>query len=69
MYMCLCVCNCWLCRVNLGITDESGKTLLELATKFDQTAVIDYLNSSTCEFGFFDRKIPLRLQIILCLIT
>ena len=51
------------CYVNLGITDESGKTLLELATKFDRTAVVDYLNSSTCEFGFFDRKIPnLRQQ-------
>ena len=62
MYMCLCVCNCWLCRVNLGINDESGKTLLELARKFDRTAVVDYLNSSTCEFNFFDRKIPLRPQ-------
>ena len=44
--------------MNLGITDERGKTLLELAMEFDQTAVIDYLNSSTCEFGFFDRKVP-----------
>ena len=43
--------------VNLGITDESGKTLLELATKFDRTAVVDYLNSSICEFSFL---IPLR---------
>ena len=50
------------CHVNLGISDESGKTLLELAMMFDQTAVIDYLNSSTCEFDFFDRKIPLRPQ-------
>ena len=41
------------CRVNLGITDESGKTLLELAMKFDRAAVVDYLNSSTCEFRFF----------------
>ena len=41
------------CRVNLGITDERGKTLLELAMKFDRTAVVDYLNSSTCEFRFF----------------
>ena len=38
--------------MNLGITDESGKTLLELATEFDQTAVVDYLNSSPCEFLF-----------------
>ena len=58
----MCVCNCWLCRVNLGITDKSGKTLLELAMKFDRTAVVDYLDSSTCEFDFFDRKIPLRPQ-------
>ena len=47
--MCVTVGYC----VNLGITDESGKTLLELAMKFDQTAVVDYLNSSTCEFRFF----------------
>ena len=39
--------------VNTGITDESGNTLLELAMKFDRTAVVDYLNSSTCEFHFF----------------
>ena len=41
-----------LCCVNVGITDESGKTLLKLAMQFDRTAVVDYLNSSTCEFYF-----------------
>ena len=46
------------CCVNLGITDESGKTLLELATKFDRTAVVDYLNSLTCEFHFFKTPRP-----------
>ena len=51
--MCLFVCNCWLCHVNLGITDESGKTLLELAMKFHSTRVVYYLNSSTCKFGFY----------------
>ena len=49
--------------MNLGISDESGKTLLELAMEFGQTAVVDYLNSSTCEFGFLIEKYPLGHKI------
>ena len=39
--------------MNSGVIDESGLTLLELAMKFDGSAVVDYLNPSTCEFYFF----------------
>ena len=50
--------------VNIGVTHESGQTLLELAMRFGSYAVVDYLNSyrKFLIVSFFDRRTILLID-------